>query len=97
MPNIPQFIIAFIAILKTGAWLSRLILYTAYGKLNTRRKILEWSISWSQVISNQLIKQAQPNTYIKKVIVTNLKEALPGLTKILFSLFVEKREGIGYS
>src|SRR5258706_13542136 len=39
------------------------------------------------------IKKAQPNTKIKKLIVTNLKETLPPLTRLLFTLAREKKGG----
>jgi len=39
------------------------------------------------------IKKAQPNTKIKKLIVTNLKEALPPIMRVLFTLLREKKSG----
>jgi long-chain acyl-CoA synthetase len=39
------------------------------------------------------IKKAQPKTKIKKLIVTNLKETLPPILKILFTLLREKKGG----
>jgi long-chain acyl-CoA synthetase len=39
------------------------------------------------------IKKAQPDTKIKKLIVTNIKEALPPITRILFTLLREKKGG----
>jgi long-chain acyl-CoA synthetase len=39
------------------------------------------------------IKKAQPNTKIKKLIVTNLKEALPPVKQVLFTLLREKKSG----
>jgi long-chain acyl-CoA synthetase len=39
------------------------------------------------------IKQVQPKTKVKKVIVTNVKEYLPGAAKFLFTLAREKKEG----
>jgi len=39
------------------------------------------------------IKAAQPKTRIKKLIVTNLKEALPPLLRLLFTLAKEKKGG----
>src|SRR5260221_10113293 len=40
-----------------------------------------------------LIKQVQPNTAIKKVIVSNIKEALPPMAAFLFTLAKEKKDG----
>jgi long-chain acyl-CoA synthetase len=39
------------------------------------------------------IKAAQPNTKIRKLIVTNLKETLPPLMRVLFTLAREKKGG----
>jgi long-chain acyl-CoA synthetase len=39
------------------------------------------------------IKAAQPKTKIKKMIVTNIKETLPPVTRLLFTLAVEKKGG----
>ncbi|HRQ32726.1 MAG TPA: AMP-binding protein, partial [Anaerolineales bacterium] len=39
------------------------------------------------------IKKAQPNTKIKKIIVTNLKETLPPVMRVLFTLLREKKGG----
>jgi long-chain acyl-CoA synthetase len=41
----------------------------------------------------QTIKKAQPKTKIKTIIVTNLKEALPPLLRVLFTLAMEKKGG----
>src|SRR5258708_12254018 len=39
------------------------------------------------------MKAAQPNTRIKTLIVTNIKETLPPLMRILFTLAREKKDG----
>jgi long-chain acyl-CoA synthetase len=39
------------------------------------------------------IKKAQPNTRIRKLIVSNLKEALPPVLRVLFTLLKEKKGG----
>jgi long-chain acyl-CoA synthetase len=40
-----------------------------------------------------MVKQIQPRTKIKTVIVTNVKEYLPGIAKLLFTLAKEKKGG----
>ncbi len=47
------------------------------------------------VMSNfyKLIKQAQPNTKIKKIVVSNIKEYLPPVLAFLFGLTKEKKGG----
>ena len=38
----------------------------------------------------RIIKQVQPKTALKQLVVTNIKEALPGLLRFLFTLTKEK-------
>jgi len=47
------------------------------------------------VMSNfyKLVKQAQPKTRLKKLVVTNIKEYLPPVLRVLFTLVKEKKEG----
>ena len=47
------------------------------------------------VMSNfyKIMKAAQPNTKLKKLIVTNIKETLPPILRILFTLAKEKKGG----
>ncbi|MBE9478843.1 MAG: long-chain fatty acid--CoA ligase [Chloroflexi bacterium] len=93
MPNSPQFVMAFYAILKAGG------IVVATNPLYTAREI-EHQIKDSGteimlVMSNfySLIKDVQPKTPIKKLIVTNIKEYLPGMLRFLFTLTKEKKDG----
>ena len=93
MVNIPQFVIAFYAILKAGG------VVVAFNPLYKGREIehqlndsgLEIMIAMSMFY--RTIKEAQPKTSLKKVVVTNIKEALPGLLSFLFTLTKEKKGG----
>ena len=93
MANIPQFILAFYAILKAGG------VVVAFNPLYKSREIehqlndsgLEIMIAMSMFY--RTIKEAQPKTSLKKVVVTNIKEALPGLLSFLFTLTKEKKGG----
>jgi len=93
MPNSPQFVIAFYAILKAGG------IVVATNPLYTGREIEhQMNDSGAQVMlvmSNfyKLIKEVQPNTPLKTLIVTNIKEYLPPMLRILFGLLKEKKEG----
>src|SRR5512140_2624616 len=86
MPNTPQFVIAYFAILKAGA------VVVAINPLYTPPEIAEQAsdagIETLFVMTNfyKTIKAAQPNTKIRKLIVTNLKEALPPALRVLFTL-----------
>lgn len=93
MPNTPQFVIAYFGILKAGG------VVVATNPLYSVREIeyqaRDAGIEVMLVMSNfyKLIKQAQPNTHIRQVVVTNLKEYLPPVLAFLFGLTKEKKDG----
>jgi long-chain acyl-CoA synthetase len=93
MPNTPQFVMAYFAILKAGG------VVVASNPLYTPPEIAHQAkdagIEVMFVMSNfyKVIKEAQPDTNIKTLIVTNIKETLPPLTRFLFTLAVEKKGG----
>ncbi len=93
MPNTPQFVMAYFGILKAGG------VVVATNPLYTPREIAQQAsdagLEIMFVMTNfyRTIKAAQPNTKIKKLIVTNIKEALPPLTSLLFTLAREKKSG----
>lgn len=93
MPNIPQFVMAYYAILKAGG------VVVATNPLYTNREIKhqlnDSGVELMLVMSSfyEQLKEVQPDTKLKKVIVTNVKEYLPGLLRFLFTLTKERREG----
>lgn len=93
MPNTPQFVITFFAILKAGG------VVVSVNPLYSAREIIhqvnDAGIEIMFAMSNfyKLIKQAQPNTKIKKIVVSNLKEYLPPILAFLFGLTREKKGG----
>ena len=93
MPNTPQFVMAYFGILKAGG------VVVATNPLYTPPEIAHQAsdagIEIMFVMTNfyKTIKAAQPNTKIRKLIVTNLKETLPPLLSILFTLAREKKGG----
>jgi long-chain acyl-CoA synthetase len=93
MPNTPQFLMAYFGILKAGG------VVVATNPLYTPAEIeyqaSDAGIEVMFVMTNfyKTIKAAQPKTKIKKLIVTNIKEALPPVTRLLFTLAVEKKGG----
>jgi long-chain acyl-CoA synthetase len=93
MPNSPQFVMAFYAILKAGG------IVVATNPLYTGREIEhQMNDSGAEimlVMSNfyNLVKEVQPKTPLKTLIVTNIKEYLPPMLRILFTLLKEKKEG----
>jgi long-chain acyl-CoA synthetase len=93
MPNTPQFVMAYFAILKAGG------VVVATNPLYSAREIEHQAndsgIEIILVMSNfyNTIKAVQPSTRIRKVIVTNIKEALPPVLSFLFGLTKEKKGG----
>jgi long-chain acyl-CoA synthetase len=93
MPNSPQFVIAFYAILKAGG------VAVATNPLYTHREIEhQMNDSGAElmlVTSNfyNTIKEVQSDTRIRKLIVTNIKEYLPPLLRLLFTLAKERSGG----
>jgi long-chain acyl-CoA synthetase len=93
MPNTPQFVLAFYAILKAGgAVVATNPLYTAR---ELEHQLNDSGVEVMLVMSNfyNLLKQVQPKTKVKKVVVTNLKEYLPPVVSLLFTLAKEKKGG----
>jgi long-chain acyl-CoA synthetase len=93
IPNTPQFIMAYFGILKAGG------VVVAVNPLYTPREI-EYQVNDAGieimfVMSNfyKIMKAAQPNTKLKKLIVTNIKETLPPVLRVLFTLAKEKKGG----
>ncbi len=93
MPNTPQFVMAYYGILKAGGVVvATNPLYTAP---EIEHQASDAGIEMMFVMTNfyNTIKKAQPKTKIKKLIVTNLKETLPPLMRLLFTLAREKKGG----
>ena len=92
MPNTPQFVMAYFAILKIGG------VVVATNPLYTAREIEhqvnDSGVEIMMVMSNfyEIIKQVQPKTRIRKVIVTNLKETLPSHPGTVIYL-LQRKEG----
>jgi long-chain acyl-CoA synthetase len=93
MPNTPQFVMAYFGILKAGG----VVVATnpLYTPTEIEHQVNDAGIEVMFVMSNfyNLIKGVQPKTKIKKLIVTNLKETLPPILSILFTLAKEKKGG----
>ncbi len=93
MPNTPQFVMAYFSILKAGG------VVVATNPLYTPPEIAHQAndagIEIMFVMTNfyKTIKKAQPDTRIKELIVTNLKETLPPVLRVLFTLAREKKGG----
>jgi long-chain acyl-CoA synthetase len=93
IPNTPQFLMAYYAILKIGG----IVVATnpLYSPREIKHQANDSGIEVMIVMSNfyNRIKEVQPETKIKTVIVTNIKETLPPITAFLFTLLKEKKGG----
>ena len=93
MPNCPQFVIGYSAILKAGG----IVVATSplYSPREVEHQFNDSAAETVIVLSlyYPMVKEVQPKTRVKKVIVTNIKEHLGGLDKFLFGLLREKKEG----
>lgn len=93
MPNTPQFVMCYFGILKAGG----VVVATnpLYTPSEIEYQVNDAGIEVMFVMTNfyKTIKTAQPKTKIKTLIVTNLKETLPPVLKILFTLAREKKGG----
>jgi long-chain acyl-CoA synthetase len=95
MPNTPQFVMTYYGILKAGG------IVVATNPLYTERELehqlRDCGAETVFVLSlfYNLLKKVQRGgqTNLKRVIVTNIKEYLPGHLKFLFTLLKEKKEG----
>jgi long-chain acyl-CoA synthetase len=93
MPNTPQFVLTFFGILKAGGVV--VSVNPLYKPKEIIHQVNDAGIEVMFVMSNyyKVIKEAQPNTKIKKVIVTNIKEFFPPFLAFLFGLTKEKKMG----
>jgi long-chain acyl-CoA synthetase len=93
MPNCPQFMIAYYAILKAGG------VVVATSPLYSPREVehqLNDSGTETIILLSMfypIVKGVRSKTRLKNVIVTNLKEHLGGLDRLLFTLVMEKKGG----
>ena len=93
MPNTPQFVMAYFAILKAGG----VVVATnpLYSPREIEHQVNDAGIEVMLVMSNfyKIIKEVQPNTRLRTVIVTNIKEALPFPLSTLFALTRRRKGG----
>ncbi len=93
MPNTPQFVMAYFAILKLGG----VVVATnpLYSPREIEHQINDSGVELMLVMSNfyNTIKKVQPKTKIRTLVVTNIKETLPPILGFLFGLLKEKKEG----
>ena len=91
--NCPQFVIAYYGALKAGA------IAVTFNPLYAAREVeFQLNDSGAEVMLAMsrfypIVKQIRARTPLKHVILTNIKEYFPPLTRLLFTLFKERSEG----
>ncbi len=93
MPNTPQFVMVYFGILKAGGVV--VAIDSRYTAPEIVHQANDAGIETMFVMSNfyKTMKTAQPDTAIKTLIVTNIKETLPPVLKRLFTVAKEKKDG----
>lgn len=95
MPNVPQMIVSELGIWKAGAVVVPLNpLYTSQ-ELEFALNESEAEIAVVLALFYGKVKAIQPKTQLRRVIATGIKEYLPPVKKLLFTLMKEKKEGHG--
>ena len=93
MPNSVAFVISFYAILKAGGVVAATNPTYPADKMAYQINDCDAEFVLTMTLFYGLIKQIQPRTKVKTVIVTNIKEYLPPLAKFLFTIAREKKDG----
>lgn len=93
MPNIAAFVISFFGILKAGGVVSAVNPTFPAEKIRWQVEDSGAQIVIAMSLFYDRINQARVGSGVKTVIVTNVKEYLPPLARILFTLAKEKKEG----
>jgi len=93
LPNSPQFVIAFYGALRAGAVVVPCNpLYTAP---ELQHQLADSGATVVVVLSRlyPVVKAARANTSVEHAIVTNIKEEMPPVLRMLFTLAKEKKDG----
>lgn len=93
MPNIAAFVISYYAILKAGGVVSATNPTYPPDKMQFQINDCGAEFVITMSLFYNTIKQIQPKTKVKTVIVANVKEYLPQIARVLFTLAKEKKEG----
>jgi long-chain acyl-CoA synthetase len=93
LPNCPQFLIAELGAWKAGATVLPLNpLYTA-GELSEPLQTARVKLMVTLTPFYRRLKDIQTETPVKRIIATSIKEYLPPVLRVLFTLFKEKKGG----
>lgn len=93
MPNSVAFVISFYAILKAGGVVAATNPTYPAERMAHQINDCDAEFVLTMTLFYPLIKQIQARTKVKTVIVANIKEYLPPLAKLLFTIAREKKDG----
>jgi long-chain acyl-CoA synthetase len=93
LPNCPQFVISYYAVLRVGG----VVVATnpLYSPREMEHQFKDCGAETIILLSlfYRTVAELRDRTGLKNLIVTNIKEYLPPVTRMLFTLFREKKEG----
>ena len=93
MPNVPQFVIAYFGILKAGGVVVAVNPTYPPDEVITPVNDANIDIMFTLTRFYSVLKTVRERSKLKRIIVSNIKEALPSFTSLLFTLLKEKKEG----
>ncbi len=93
MPNLPQFVIAYYGILKAGGVVVAVNPTYPPDEVLTPVNDANIEVMFTLTRFYNKLKTVREKSKLKKIIVSNLKEALPPFTRLLFTLLKEKKDG----
>lgn len=93
MPNLPQFVPAFFGILKAGGVVVAVNPTYPVEEVLTPVNDAGIEVMFTLTRFYNTLKEVRKKSNLKKIIVSNLKEALPPVTRVLYTLLREKKGG----
>jgi long-chain acyl-CoA synthetase len=93
MPNTPQFVIAYFGILKAGGVVVAVNPTYPVDEILTPVNDANIEIMFTLTRFYDKLKKVRERSKLKRIIVTNVKEALPPLMGLLYTIAREKKEG----
>ena len=93
LPNSPQFVVAFYGALRAGATV--VPCNPLYTPPELQHQLADSGATVVVVLSRlyPVVKAARANTSVEHVVVTNIKEEMPPVLRVLFTLAKEKKDG----
>jgi long-chain acyl-CoA synthetase len=93
LPNCPQFVIAALAVWRMGGIVHALNPIYTEREIEEALRTIQPQVAIVLTPFYKTIKETQSSTFVRRVIATNIKEYLPPVLNVLFTLVKEKKEG----